>query len=255
MSIDRDALAASLRRLTDRGHPDANLRAALHEVTEACVDLFGVTGSGIMLADEQNVSRYVASSDGPGRILETVESETGQGPCTEAFILGHPVLADDLATETRWPELAAAIAPYAVHAVLGVPVRLGGVIVGTLNIYRDEARPWDESELAALTRFSTVIATILGAALAAHEAHELAGQLQYALDYRVVIERGVGYLMARDDVDAVTAFNRLRRAARSTQTKIGDVATHLLETGQLPTDAHVRRPSSPQAPSRSSASR
>ena len=64
----------------------------------------------------------------------------------------------------------------------------------------------------------------------------LAGQLQYALDYRVVIERGVGYLMARDDVDAVTAFNRLRRAARNTQSKIGEVAIQLLETGRLPTD-------------------
>jgi GAF domain-containing protein len=243
MSIDRDALAASLRRLTDRGHPDGNLRAALHEVTEACVDLFGVTGSGIMLADEQHICRYVAASDGPGRVLETVEGETGQGPCTEAFVLGHPVSVADLATESRWPELAAAVGPLSIHAVLGVPVRLGGVIVGTLDVYRDEVRPWDDSEHVALARFSTVIATILTAALSAHEAHELAGQLQYALDYRVVIERGVGYLMARDNVDAVIAFNRLRRAARSTQTKIGDVATHLLETGQLPTDGPSRWPS------------
>ena len=244
MSIDKDALAASLRRLTDRGHPDANLRAALHEVTEACVDLFGVTGSGIMLADEQNISRYIAASDGPGRVLETIESETGQGPCTEAYILGHPVATSDLATESRWPELAAAIAPHKVRAVLGVPVRLGGVVVGTLDVYRDEVRPWDESELAALSRFSTIVGAILSAALSAHQAQELAGQLQYALDYRVVIERGVGYLMARDNVDAVIAFNRLRRAARSTQTKIGEVAGHLLETGQLPTDSNVRRASS-----------
>lgn len=70
-----------------------------------------------------------------------------------------------------------------------------------------------------------------------------------------MIERGVGYLMARDNVDAVTAFNRLRRAARSTQTKIGDVATHLLETGQLPTDGNSRRQPSPSTASRSSASR
>lgn len=253
-SIDKDALSASLRRLTDRGEPDANLRTALHEVTEACVDLFGVTGSGIMLADEQNISRYVAASDGPGRVLETVESETGQGPCSEAFILGHPVWSTDLASESRWPELAAAVAPHKIHAVLGVPVRLGGVVVGTLDVYRDEVRPWDESERAALSRFSTIVGTILGAALSAHQAQELAGQLQYALDYRVVIERGVGYLMARDNVDAVIAFNRLRRAARSTQTKIGDVADHLLQTGQLPTDGTSRRPT-PSDAARPSAGR
>ena len=50
-------------------------------------------------------------------------------------------------------------------------------------------------------------------AVAAHNAGELAAQLQYALDYRVIIERGVGHLMARDQVDAMTAFDRLRRAA------------------------------------------
>ena len=120
-------------------------------------------------------------------------------------------------------------------------MRLGGITVGTLDVYKDHPADWDESEHTALTRYSNIVGMILGSALSAHEATELAGQLQYALDYRVVIERGVGYLMARDDVDAVTAFNRLRRAARNTQTKIGDVATQLLETGRLPTDGNYRR--------------
>jgi GAF domain-containing protein len=242
LRIDKEALTGTLRRLTERGQPDGNLRAALHEVTEACVELFGVSGSGIMLADEQNISRYVAASDGPGRILETLESELGQGPCTEAFVLGHPITVTDVVVDPRWPDLATAMAPHDVHAILGVPVRLGGVIVGTLDVYRDHPADWDESESAALSRFSAIIGTILSAALSAQQAHELAGQLQYALDYRVVIERGVGYLMARDDIDAVVAFNRLRRAARSTQSKIGDVALQLLETGRLPTDSTHRRP-------------
>ena len=77
----------------------------------------------------------------------------------------------------------------------------------------------------------------LAIAVAAHNAGELAAQLQYALDYRVIIERGVGYLMARDQVDAMTAFNTLRLAARDTQTKIGDVAQRLVSTGRMPTEA------------------
>ena len=243
MPIDTDALASSLRRLTDRDHPDGNLLAALHEVTEACVELFGVSGSGIMLADEQNVSRYVAASNGPGRMLETLESETGSGPCTEAFVFGHAITVTDLATDSRWPALAAAMAPHHVHAVLGVPVRLGGVIVGTLDVYKDHPADWDESERAALTRFSNIVGMLLSSTLSAHQATELAAQLQYALDYRAVIERGVGYLMARDGFDAVVAFNRLRRAARSTQSKVGTVATQLLETGRLPTDGNRRRTS------------
>jgi AmiR/NasT family two-component response regulator len=37
-------------------------------------------------------------------------------------------------------------------------------------------------------------------------------------------------------VDAVTAFNRLREAARSSRMKIGAVATSLLDAGRLPTE-------------------
>jgi GAF domain-containing protein len=212
-----------------------DLTSSLNEITDACVELFHVNGSGIMLADDQNISRYVAATDGPGRVLEIVESETGQGPCTEAFVTNRPVPVTDVTAEPRWPDLAAAVAPHNVRAVLGVPVRLGAVPVGTLDVYRDRPHEWDATERTALVRYGDLVETTLAAALSAHKAQELAGQLQYALDYRVIIERGVGYLMARDQVDAVTAFNRLRRAARNTNTKIGEVATRLLETGELPT--------------------
>jgi hypothetical protein len=77
-------LSASLRRLATLGIPGIGVVQALRQVTEACVDLFSVMGSGIMLGDEQNVPRYVAASDGPGRMLDVVESDTGQGPSTVA---------------------------------------------------------------------------------------------------------------------------------------------------------------------------
>ena len=54
MAIDPEALAASLRRLATLGEPGTGVVEALRHVTEACVHLVGVTGSGIMLADEQN---------------------------------------------------------------------------------------------------------------------------------------------------------------------------------------------------------
>jgi GAF domain-containing protein len=236
MPVENVALSNSLRRLGDLHARQVDLLSALNEITDACVGLFRVAGSGIMLADDQNISRYVAASDGPGRVLETAESETGQGPCTEAFVTTRAVAVEDLRTQRQWPDLAAAVADYDVRAVLGVPVRLGGVTVGTLDVYRDHPHAWEDEEQRALLRYSDLVATTLATALSAHKAQELAGQLQYALDYRVIIERGVGYLMARDGVDAVTAFNRLREGARSSRNKIGAVATSLLDTGRLPTE-------------------
>jgi GAF domain-containing protein len=236
MAIDPDALAASIRRLATVGKPGTSVVDALRHVTEACVDLFGVTGSGIMLADEQNIPRYVAASDGPGRMLEVVEGDTGQGPCTEAFVNNTVVASSDVTAEPRWPDLAAAIRPHPVRAVLGLPVRLGGVTVGTLDVFYDHAHVWQDDECQALARYRDVVESTLAAAVAAQNAGELVAQLQYALDYRVIIERGVGYLMARDQVDSMAAFNKLRRAARDTQSKIGDVAQRLISTGRLPTE-------------------
>ena len=237
MPIDPEALGASLRRLTTMGEPGIAVVEALRQVTEACVDLFGVTGSGIMLADEQNVPRYVAASDGRGQILEVAESDTGQGPCTEAFVNNTVVASSDVTVEGRWPDLASAIRPHRVRAVLGLPVRLGGVTVGTLDVFYDHPHIWEDDECQALARYRDLVESTLANAVAAHNAGELAAQLQYALDYRVIIERGVGYLMARDQVDSMTAFNRLRRAARDTQSKIGEVAQRLVSTGRLPTES------------------
>jgi AmiR/NasT family two-component response regulator len=49
--------------------------------------------------------------------------------------------------------------------------------------------------------------------------------------------------MARDGLDSMTAFNRLRRTARDTQSKIGDVAQRLVSSGRLPTEDFESRPS------------
>jgi GAF domain-containing protein len=236
MSIDAAALAESLRRLTLSREDNGSVVTALEAVLDACVDLFHVGCAGLLVADEQDMLRYVAATDGPGRLLEQTEAAAGEGPCTQAFVEARVVTTRDVTDdpERRWPNLARTMSTQPVRAVLGTPVRIGGVPVGTLDVYRDHPHDWDPSEVAALARYAEVIATTLTAALQAHTAGELARQLQYALDYRVVIERAVGFLMAKESTDPVSAFNALRSAARSRRTKIGVVAEHVLETGALP---------------------
>jgi GAF domain-containing protein len=231
-NIDPQKLAASLRRLGESS--EDGIGAAIERVVSACVDLFGVDGSGLMVADEQNNLRYVASSDGPGKIMEQVQSETGEGPCVDTFVHGRSVHTADIAVDERWPVSREAIAGHGVRSVLGVPVHLGGVTVGSLDVYREYPHEWDDSEQEALTSYASVVEATLGAALAAHDATELARQLQYALDNRVLIERAVGFVMARADIDAVPAFDLLRRSARGRRLKVADVAAEVLRTRVVP---------------------
>jgi hypothetical protein len=230
--IHPDELAASLQRL-ERTGDDPDVLRALQDGVLACTDLFAVTGSGLMIADAGQILRHVVSSDPPGHALETVEADHGEGPCTDSFVNNTVTLTPDLAVDPRWPHTAAAVAPLGVHAVLGIPIRLSGIPLGTLDVYRNVPHHWDDTEKRALTRYGEVIELILTAAFAAQRAGELTEQLQYALDHRVVIERAIGYLMGRQQLDAVAAFNRLRRAARSQRRTVGDVGREVLQTGTL----------------------
>jgi GAF domain-containing protein len=230
--MDANTLNASLRGIAEqRGHP---LRDSLQKVIDACVQVFDVTGSGLMVADDQSVLRYAVASDGPGRELEDIQLETGEGPCVDTFVTDDVVVTEDLGEDERWPRVAKHMGPLGVHGMLGVPVRLSGIVVGSLDVYRDRPHRWERSEQQALSRYADVVGSLTETALAAHQAGELAEQLNYALDHRVPIERGIGYLMARDGVGHADAFHRLRRAARSSRRKIGDVAQEMLSTGRLP---------------------
>jgi GAF domain-containing protein len=229
--IDPQMLARSLRRLNSAA--DHDIGSAVDEAVHACVALFGLSGSGLMLADEQNDLHYIAASDGPSRVLEQVQGETGEGPCVEAFVRNDIVATEDLRSDPRWPSIRDPLLRHGVTAVLGSPVRLGGVPVGTIDVYVDRPYQWDDSDRASLARYSDVIEATLSTAMAAQRAGEVAGQLQYALDYRVVIERGVGFLMAQRGLDPVAAFNLLRRTARGERRKVAEVAQELLDSGRL----------------------
>ena len=91
MNIDDAALADSLRRLSQPREDDGSITSALQVVVAACVDLFGVDGAGVLIADEQDILVYAAASDGPGRLQEPTEAQAGEGPCTEAFVPGGVV--------------------------------------------------------------------------------------------------------------------------------------------------------------------
>lgn len=228
MPIDPEQLAASLRSL-ERSGDDPDVLSALSAAVLACVDIFDVAGCGLMIADEHQILRHVMSSDTPGHALEDVEAEHAEGPCTDCFVHNAVFTTADLVADPRWPNTAAAVGPLGVRAVLGIPIRLGGVPVGTLDVYRRDPHEWDDTERLALRRYGDVMELIFASALAAARAGELTHQLQYALDHRIVIERAVGYLMGSQRLNAVDAFNLLRRTARSERRKVGDVAASIIE--------------------------
>lgn len=234
MAIDNDVLSEALRGLGDID-TDIELGEALQRMVLATKSVFAVSGAGLMLVDSSSVLRYVAASDEPGRMLEQAQEQAGTGPCVEALVLNHVVATADLSEDDRWPEVAAAVVPAGVAAVLGVPVRLAGGAVGSLNVYADDPHHWDDSELEAIGAFARLIEDHLAAAVLRHRSDALVEQLQYALDHRVAIERAVGLIMGTEGLDAMAAFDRLRSEARRRRVRAAEVAEEVLREGRLGT--------------------
>src|ERR671919_614613 len=124
MPIDSDALAKSVARLEGVDPVDAGLDAALELAVAETDDVFEVDGAGLMLLGEDGVLRYIAASDVPGRMLESLQEQFGEGPCVDAFLQDAPVLAADLGADPRWPSVGPLAARHGVQAVLGVPLDL-----------------------------------------------------------------------------------------------------------------------------------
>jgi GAF domain-containing protein len=224
MPIDSDALANSVARLEGVDPVDTGLDAALELAVAETDELFGVDGAGLMLVDGDGVLRYTAASDEPGRMLEAVQEQVGEGPCVDAFLKDGPVLAEDLGVDPRWPSAGPMAAGHGIRAVLGVPIDLREGPVGTLNVYAARPRRWDDSEVAAIRAYTRVIASLLRTAVQAHVSGRAATQLQQALDHRSLIEQAKGILMERRGLDQRAAFELLRSRARSSRRRLDEVA-------------------------------
>jgi len=241
--IDEQALNASLQSLR-KSAVAADLVAVMDRAVDSVNEVFGYSGAGIMFVTDSGYLSYVAASDEAGRQLEEAQAASGQGPCYESYVYAREVVSADLQADAH-------LSPR-IRAVAGIPLMLSGSPVGTINTYHDKATDWDDSDIAALRAYANLLAETVGTALTAQDHSALAGQLQYALDYRIVIERAVGYLMAAHRLDAVTAFDVLRKRARDSRRRIADIAAEVLGPGAAPgsDDQTGGGPVMPGAPAR-----
>jgi AmiR/NasT family two-component response regulator len=63
---------------------------------------------------------------------------------------------------------------------------------------------------------------------------ERSGQLQHALESRIVIEQAKGVLAERFDLDVDAAFELLRRGARSHRRRLRDLAAEVVASRDTP---------------------
>ncbi|MEY2966928.1 MAG: hypothetical protein RLY50_978 [Actinomycetota bacterium] len=111
---------------------------------------------------------------------------------------------------------------------LVAPLRSRGRVIGIVEIVLPLGSAPTDHVLNALQSVADVAAATIDHVRTIHDAARLLGQLQSALEHRVVIEQAKGVIAERLGIDCHSAFSQIRHTARREQRPISDVATDIV---------------------------
>lgn len=210
----------------------------LHDLTTYAAELLPAQGVGVTVLDEDGQRVVHAAASGERyRQLEEDQVDLDEGPCLDSARSRTGLLPVVLTGPgaLRWPRFAARARKAGVRAIASVPLRAGEYVFGALNLFLTSPALPGSQDLRLAQALADAAGACLGhqRTLAAKE--EVIGQLQTALDSRLVIEQAKGILAAHLQMGMGDAFERLRRYARTRQRKLAIVA-HEVTQGDIPRD-------------------
>jgi GAF domain-containing protein len=212
-----ERLAEAFVELADTLVAGFDLMEFLQTLTERCVELLEVDAAGLLLADSRGALRLVAASTEQARVAELFQIQNDEGPCLDCYRSGQVVAIGDVGAAgalQRWPRFAPAAREMGFAGVHAIPMRLRDQVIGTLNLFRTAPNGLDPA-VARAARALVDVATIgILQERAVHHQEVMAGQLQVALNSRVIIEQAKGILAERLRTSPDEAFVILRRYAR-----------------------------------------
>jgi hypothetical protein len=148
----------------------------------------------------------------------------------DASRTGRPVLQPDLArtARRRWPAFAAGAEAAGLAAVFAFPLRVGGIRVGVLDLYRTTAGVLSEEELADALSFADAATTLLLHLQAEDAGWGLPVHSLTVLDDRAEVHQATGVVSVQAEVTLQEALLLLRARAYAEQRPVGELAFDVL---------------------------
>lgn len=210
---------------------ETTLRELLQRVAELgqraiSSDMVGVT----LLEDGRPKTAVFTDPDAPE--IDSVQYETGEGPCLDAYRHRQVYRVDSTESDRRWPSFASAAAERGVLSSLSVPLIVEDRGIGGLNFYARPRAAFDERDERTAGMFAEHAAVAIANAQAYWGAYELSQQLSEAIASRATIEQAKGILMGAQGCTADQAFGILRRASQNRNAKLRDIAADIVSRAQ-----------------------
>ncbi len=193
-----------------------------HEVTnvmerlsEHVAEVLQADGAAVCVGIDERLV-FLTATGAEVREIEQVQMRLQEGPCHDAWQEGATVVVRDITTETqRWPGFSPALLEVGLCSVMSVPMQLGGLHFGALNVFSRTERDWDEDEGQVTHVLADMATTYVLNSQELKDSNRTRAQLQTALDSRIVIEQAKGILAERHGVSVEQAFELMRRYVRS----------------------------------------
>jgi GAF domain-containing protein len=201
-----------------------DLDDVLNNVTKTTVELLdGADTAGVLLVSRGGKFESLSGTSELIYEVDRLQEKHNAGPCVEAAVNELVVRTDDFETETRWGRYPREVLELGVRSSISFKLYTGDRTAGALNVFSRKPHSFDAD--------SEVIGSILAAhAAAAILASRDSEQLQAALLSRDLIGQAKGILMERFELDAVGAFDMLRKLSQQMNVRLTEVAQRVVDT-------------------------
>ncbi|GBE64733.1 transcriptional regulator [Mycobacterium sp. MFM001] len=203
----------------------ADVDAVLTELTESAPrSIPGAQYAGITIATRNGKVRTAAATGPYPVLLDEIQQRHGEGPCLSAAWEQHTIRINDMAHEQRWPAYCRdALIKTPIRSILSFQLFADHQTMGALNVYADQPNVFDEDAVEQ----GLICATHTALAWNLCRRDE---QFRSALASRDIIGQAKGMIMERFKIDAVQAFELLKRLSQSSNTPLVNVARQVVES-------------------------
>jgi hypothetical protein len=199
----------------------------VEHVCAAAMSAAGVDHAAVTVTWSASLRETMHASDGVAAEVEELTLTFGEGPAVDACTGGPALVADLTAPDclARWPVFAPAAVHVGVRAVFALPLQVGGIRLGVLDLYRAGPGDLDREQLAdALVLADTACALLLDAP-ARHDRPRLdGGGPEQAGPPHPEVHQATGMITVQLGVSVAVALVRLRAYAYAHDRRLRDVA-------------------------------
>jgi transcriptional regulator with GAF, ATPase, and Fis domain len=211
------------------GRPDTDSDTVLAELAEhAAVEIPGAMYAGVTVTrSAKHIDTPAATHKWP-IVLDEIQQLHREGPCLTAAWEEKTIHVADLETDDRFPLYRRdAMERTPIRSVMAFQMFIAGETMGALNVFAEEPR--------AFGKTSKDIGLIFAAhSSVAWNSARRDEQFKRALASRDTIGQAKGMIMERYGVDAVQAFEVLRKLSQDSNVPLVQVATELVAKAQTP---------------------